>query len=49
MDNLNQIDSFVSQVKGNSTFLKRILFVRPVAVAAAVVVGFFLIAAIAIN
>lgn len=49
MDSLNQIDSFVSQVKGNTTFLKKVLFRRPVALAAAVVVGFFLVAAFAIN
>jgi hypothetical protein len=49
MDNLNHIDSFVKQVKGNTTFLKKVFFIRPVAIAAIVVLGFFLVAAFAIN
>lgn len=47
MDNLNEIDTFVNQVKGNTKFLNKVVFGRPAALTAAVIFGFFLIAAIA--
>ncbi len=47
MDHYNQIDSLVTQVIGTTNFLKKVIFGRTVALSAAVVFGFFLIAAIA--
>ncbi|MCB2179545.1 hypothetical protein KQH54_00315 [bacterium] len=47
MDQLNEIDSFVKQIKGNTRFLNKVVFGRPAALTAAVIFGFFLIAALA--
>lgn len=46
MDNFDPIDSYVTQVKSNTQFLKKIFFGRPAALTAAVVFGFLMIAAI---
>jgi tetrahydromethanopterin S-methyltransferase subunit F len=44
---LSPIDSMVEQVKGNSNFLRRVLFGRTVLIAAGIVSAAFLIAALA--
>lgn len=48
MEQFNQIDSLVAQVKGNASFLRKVFFGRHTAVVA-VVVGFFLIAAVVVK
>lgn len=47
--NLDPVDTFVAQVKGNSSFLQKILFSRPALVTAAVISGFLMVAAIFIK
>lgn len=49
MNDLQSVDMFVEQVKGNTHFLKRIFFSRVTFVAAGVVFSVFLVAAISAN